>query len=184
VAGGIPGGYAMPPGYAQAGGYMPPGGYPPTFVAPAQTSMYGDYPLAGWGERLGAALLDGVILAPIYVAAQLLATASDVAGLIAYAVYFIAVLLYAPLLMARQGAHNGQTIGKQVVNIRVLREDLQAMTFGRAVLREFLVKALLFGVLGIFTLYILTLLDYLWPLWDQGRQALHDKVASTRVVKA
>jgi uncharacterized RDD family membrane protein YckC len=32
----------------------------------------------------------------------------------------------------------------------------------------------LFGLLG--------LLNYLWPLWDQKRQALHDKVASTNVV--
>jgi uncharacterized RDD family membrane protein YckC len=29
---------------------------------------------------------------------------------------------------------------------------------------------------------ILTLLDYLWPLWDGRRQALHDKLADTQVV--
>ena len=29
----------------------------------------------------------------------------------------------------------------------------------------------------------LSLLDGLWPLWDDKRQALHDKVASTQVVE-
>ena len=34
--------------------------------------------------------------------------------------------------------------------------------------------------LGIY--FIVFLLDYLWPLWDDKRQALHDKVAATQVV--
>lgn len=29
---------------------------------------------------------------------------------------------------------------------------------------------------------VYALLDYLWPLWDTGRQALHDKLAATNVV--
>jgi uncharacterized RDD family membrane protein YckC len=29
----------------------------------------------------------------------------------------------------------------------------------------------------------LSLLDGLWPLWDDKRQALHDKVAKTQVVE-
>jgi uncharacterized RDD family membrane protein YckC len=33
----------------------------------------------------------------------------------------------------------------------------------------------------IFGLY--PLLDKLWPLWDEKRQALHDKVARTNVVR-
>ena len=30
---------------------------------------------------------------------------------------------------------------------------------------------------------LITVLDLLWPLWDQKRQALHDKVAKTAVVE-
>ena len=33
-------------------------------------------------------------------------------------------------------------------------------------------------------LYIATLLNYLWPTWDAGKQALHDKVVKTRVVRS
>jgi type IV secretory pathway VirB10-like protein len=52
------------------------------------------------------------------------------------------------------------------------------MTFGRALLREGVGKQLL----GIITLYIYIVVDYLWPLWDRENQALHDKIASTHVI--
>lgn len=29
----------------------------------------------------------------------------------------------------------------------------------------------------------LSLINYLWPLWDDKKQALHDKVAATNVVR-
>ncbi len=37
-------------------------------------------------------------------------------------------------------------------------------------------------VFGIFV--IPALLDYLWPLWDEKKQSLHDKVVGSVVVKA
>src|SRR4051794_34821721 len=33
-------------------------------------------------------------------------------------------------------------------------------------------------------LFIPTILDYLWPLWDERNEALHDKMAHTWVVRA
>ena len=30
---------------------------------------------------------------------------------------------------------------------------------------------------------IYSLLDYLWPLWDDKKQAIHDKIAKTNVVR-
>ena len=52
------------------------------------------------------------------------------------------MLLYAPLLMKREGAHNGQTWGKQVVGIRVVRDNGQPFDFGSAALREVVFKSL------------------------------------------
>jgi uncharacterized RDD family membrane protein YckC len=50
--------------------------------------------------------------------------------------------------------------------------------------REVVVKALLIGTIAAsVTLGLAWLLDGLWPLWDDKRQALHDKVASTQVVE-
>ena len=80
--------------------------------------------------------------------------------------YLVAVLFYAPLLVARQGAHNGQTWGKQIVGIRVVRDSGQPVDIGFGFLREVVVKGLLFGFVGSFFFSIPTLLDYLWPLWD------------------
>ena len=55
------------------------------------------------------------------------------------------------------------------------------MTFGFAVLREVVIKGLLFGIVGSITGGIAPLLDVLWPLWDEENRALHDFVVDTRV---
>ena len=52
-----------------------------------------------------------------------------------------------------------------------------------ALMREFVIKGLLFGTVGGWFLGIPTLLDYLWPLWDDENRCLHDMVAKTHVVR-
>jgi len=97
--------------------------------------------------------------------------------------YLVALLFYAPVLMGREGEHNGQTWGKQIVGIRVIRDSGQPVDIGFAFIREFVVKGLLFGFVGSFLFSIPTLIDYLWPLWDDENRCLHDMVVSTHVVK-
>ena len=87
-------------------------------------------------------------------------------------------------LMARKGERNGMTLGKQVLKIRVYREDGQPVGFGLGVLRDFVVRFLLFGLVGFFFLGLPGLLDLLWPLWDERNQTLHDKIVSTYVIRA
>ena len=84
--------------------------------------------------------------------------------------------------MRRQGEHNGQTWGKQWLGIRVVREDAYPVTAGTAFIRDVIMQDLVFGVIGSFVCYVPTLLDGLWPLWDDRNQALHDKVANTFVI--
>ena len=86
------------------------------------------------------------------------------------------------VLMARQGEHNGQTWGKQIVGIRVVRDNGEQVDFGFAFLRDVVVKGLLFGFVGGWFFSIPTLVDYLWPLWDGENRCLHDMVVSTHVV--
>jgi uncharacterized RDD family membrane protein YckC len=151
--------------------------------------------LAGWWRRVGAALLDGLIVgvgsAVLFVGITAPFSigffANDTVGVVAIlvgallAVLCIAVVsfLYAPLLMART---NGQTLGRMAVGIRVIRAGGGPMTFWFAMLREVVVKALLFGFVSSFTFGIASLLDVLWPLWDEENRALHDFVVNTRVV--
>ncbi len=128
---------------------------------------------------MGATLLDSLIIAvPIVVVAVTVDPTLALLGGV------LASLTYYPLLMMREGGANGQTIGKQAAGIRVVQVSGEPFTYGPAALREFAIKYLLFGVVGGFFLAIPTLLDYLWPLWDDKNRALHDMLASTRVVQA
>ena len=154
-------------------------------------------PLADYGPRVGAALIDwlivGVAGSIIYwiIVGAAGATGSDAAVLVTLFVGWLAYLAVAAayyiFTMNRSGENNGQTVGKQVLDIRVVKEDGSSMDPGKIALREVAIRGLLFG--GITTITfgfggIIYLLDYLWPLWDDQRRALHDIMAKTRVVKA
>jgi uncharacterized RDD family membrane protein YckC len=95
-------------------------------------------------------------------------------------IFAIVALAYAPVMMGRT---NGKTVGRMVTGIRVVRTDGQRITVGFAALREVAVKALLIGMVGnSFTFGLATLIDVLWPLWDDENRALHDFVVNTRTV--
>jgi uncharacterized RDD family membrane protein YckC len=103
---------------------------------------------------------------------------------ILYVVLFsVVLLLYAPLMMMRQGPHNGQTLGKQVIGIRVVRNSGERMGFLWAALREVVIKGLAVGIASSIIPLIPWLLDVCWPLWDDENRALHDMAAQTHVVR-
>ena len=169
---------------------MPPGGwYQP--IPDSQPGWYGK-PLASWGTRFAAWLIDVLILAvPVIVftiGIVAVATTSNtgawVSGGLAFFAYLVALLLYAPLLMMREGEHNGQTFGKQALDIRVVRDNGDSMGFGWACLRELVVKGLLVGFASSIIPFLPWLLDNLWPLWDSENRAVHDMIVSTHVVHA
>lgn len=185
-----PGPQAPPQSGPSYGGPVPPGGW--QTPATQQASPWAGAPLAGWGSRAGALVLDVLILlVPVIVLIIVIfavAAGSDtgavVTGILGFLSYFIATLFYAPVLMSRKGAHNGKTFGKQIVGIRVARDNGQPYELGSAFVRELAVKQLLFGFVGGFFFSIPTLLDYLWPLWDDQNRALHDMVVKSHVLKA
>jgi uncharacterized RDD family membrane protein YckC len=77
------------------------------------------------------------------------------------------------------GNGQGQTLGKKAVGIKVVGDaDGAPIGYVKAFLR-LLVTALL-AVL----LYVPSIIDYLMPLWDSKKQAIHDKVVGSVVVKA
>ena len=141
--------------------------------------------LASYGERAGAAAIDFFIRAVIVIVVTLAFATSGsedaTAGGLLIAIYLIAPL-YAPLAMSRW---EGQTVGHKAVNTRIVTRGGAPVRGGKAFTREFLVKNVLIeGLGGLITLGILTLVNYLWPLWDDRNEALHDKMCDTRVVKA
>jgi uncharacterized RDD family membrane protein YckC len=95
--------------------------------------------------------------------------------LVAYVVYEVAFLTL-----------TGATPGKRAVGISVRLRDKPGPPPLVAVLKRTAVKeggsivevVPILGLLG----SVFSLLDVLWPLWDDKKQAIHDKVAATNVV--
>jgi uncharacterized RDD family membrane protein YckC len=211
-----PSGYPPPGGQ---GGYPPAGqpqGYPPAPPAwPEQQPQpyggeYGGQPgpapysggpvLAGFWIRVGATLLDALILLiPLFVLGFLFGLISgavngdeigrnaaaivvDIIGaLVTTAVY----AGYTIILISR-----GQTIGMRVCGTRCVTEATgQPPDIKQSGLRWLVPQGIAYlfqGTLAGFISFILTpvvLLDVLWMLWDPKNQTLHDKVAKTLVIK-
>lgn len=166
---------------------MPP---PPSYAGPpVQQQRTGRY--ATWGSRFLAYLIDGAIVAGILLlgiiplvigitAASAVEGNSDSVGAIGVFMLFLAVVLYAVALGFglwnqgwRQGT-TGQSIGKSVMKISVIRETGQFMGpglgFGRLIINSIVGGA--------------RFLNYLWPLWDDKVQTWTDKIVSTIVVEA
>jgi uncharacterized RDD family membrane protein YckC len=151
--------------------------------------MFGAVELASWWSRVGAALLDALfVFIPLLVAIPFAVSDSTALHAVAGALLVLWLawgwFVYYPVFMARTGERNGQSLGKQIVGIRVIRDRGEPMSYGWALLRQFVVIYLLFGVVGSFFFGIPSLLDVLWPLWDESNRALHDMIASTHVVRA
>ena len=166
-----------------------------TLIDPGPSEVAPAYVLSGWWRRVGAAVVDAIVigLGALVLLVAITAPfsvgffASDSAGatslviglLLAVACVSVAALLYAPAMMTRT---NGLTLGRIATGIRVVRASGEPMSFGIAVIREVVLKAFAFPLFGSMTGGILNLLDVLWPLWDAEKRALHDIVVDTRVV--
>jgi uncharacterized RDD family membrane protein YckC len=145
----------------------------------AQSPPGGDLRYAGWWSRVGALLIDNILLlVPTVVFFALVFVPNDavagIAAVLALLFWIVVPFIYFTYCHGKWG----QTIGKRALRIRVRRELSDApISYGSAFGRY----AIVF-VFGIF--WIPLLLDYLFPLWDSQKQSLHDKVASSVVVRA
>ncbi|MCM2421159.1 MULTISPECIES: RDD family protein [unclassified Streptomyces] len=165
----------------------PQGGLPP-----------GMPPLASWGARAGATLLDFLIVG-------LVPTVLLAVGYIKFLKVFVDAVdkcdaantdtcpvppmpgsslamiaiggmlsLAGTLWLCYREGSTGQTPGKKIAGIHLLREaDGQVLGFGMAFVRR------LCHALDGMACYI----GYLWPLWDEKNQTFADKIMHTVVVK-
>lgn len=174
---------------------------PSADVVPLSGRSQPSYWLAHWWPRVGAVLIDGLVLAPVNIVIvaslhlytfthETNANGTSTSQVQVHNVWVPALvyLLYAVVLLSRRGAHNGQTLGKQILGLRVIRNDGEPVDIKTALVREGLVKTLP-GIVGGISLLVgvastsFTLLDYLWPLRDRENRAIHDLVAETHVVQ-
>jgi uncharacterized RDD family membrane protein YckC len=170
--------YGQPYGTPAQAGYgqpaPPPGGY-----VPDQAGYYMGRTLANWPQRVGAYLIDYLIAAvPIFLAV-LLFSGNDPgqapnagAGVVAFLLYLVGFGIWIYNRAIQQG-RTGQSWGKQVLNLRLVRmADGQPMGGGMAFVRD------LAHILDALPCYI----GYLFPLWDARRQTFADKIMSTVVL--
>lgn len=133
------------------------------------------YKSAGFSIRLGAAIVDGIILLVIAILLTFVLQALTGQSLslgknspFQLLVALIAVI-YNVALLAMQGA----TIGKKLVHIRVVNTSYQPIKLSQAIVRETIGKILSGTVFN---------LGYLWVAIDDKKQAWHDKIAKTFVI--
>ncbi|HET7428256.1 MAG TPA: RDD family protein [Gaiellales bacterium] len=95
--------------------------------------------------------------------------------ILAVVTLLIGWLIWSLIVWAR-----GQTPGKQLLGMRVISSDTQAVVgWGRMGLREVICKGVIGLVAGI---TVIGTVLYLWLLWDDQNQELWDKMATTLVV--
>jgi uncharacterized RDD family membrane protein YckC len=172
-------------------------------------------PLAGWSQRVGASVIDSLIVVPISALLWIpfygkiidayrdyfddierandagtaqpsaFAVQNDLFG--TFVLMGLIGLVFSLLWTFFWLRWKQATPGKLAVGLRVrLRERPGQLPWGTIALRWLGQSGV--GLLGLIPIVgslsgIYSLLDVLWPLWDDKRQAIHDKVAKTNVVR-
>ncbi|MEV0944418.1 RDD family protein [Micromonospora wenchangensis] len=194
-----PGGYPRPGPYAGMPGYPPPApGMPPPGMSPR------GLPLASFGDRLLAVLIDGAVLiaasmvfiVPAFIVffrmvlPDLTTTADGRATsdpftnflipmLVLQGVIFVVAFALSYVYQVEMMFKTGQTIGKRVMRIQVVPLDPAATLNRTAAAKRWAAYQIGGAVIPVFSY-----LDGLWQLWDKPwQQCLHDKFAGTIVVK-
>lgn len=136
--------------------------------------------LASPGKRLGASFLDLLVTLVVLFFGNVVAglgasTVSEggsaVVGLLGFGlIVAVAYVIWALVLFAR-----GTTPGKNLLGMRVIKEDGSSAGFLTMLIRELIGKPIsaLFLYLG-----------FLWILFDRDNQGWHDKLMSTYVVQS
>jgi uncharacterized RDD family membrane protein YckC len=120
---------------------------------------------AGIGQRFIALLIDSILLG--IVSGIIVAIVGDVGGLggfligVAYQWYFLT-------------QNKGQTPGKVLIGIRVVKANGAPLTAADAIIRY----------IGYYINTFFIFIGWLWAIWDGNHQGWHDKLAGTYVVKA
>ncbi|MDJ0770829.1 MAG: RDD family protein [Ilumatobacter sp.] len=160
----------------------PPGPAAPAVGEPGRFVAGGvSYELSGWWPRVGAGLIDFVIVwvIPVLIGVGVGLAAGWVPGLIVGGVALLAGWLYPSIMMWKT---DGRTVGKRAANIRVVQESGQPFDAGTAFLREFVIKGLVVSIANGPTSGLAGLINVLWPLWDDQNRAVHDMIVKTPVV--
>jgi len=128
----------------------------------------------GWGLLLGTRETACITDTSEYDLGEFCATGASTLGQVSIGLSAIVGLAYIIWNLGYRQGTTGSSIGKSIMKFKVVSEKTgQPIGFGMSVVREllYLVAA---GVCG-----IVWLVAVLFPLWDQKRQSLVDKIVNT-----
>lgn len=139
---------------------------------------------AGFVQRLVALIIDGFLIGLLYLPVNfvmamagfaaggsddgMMAAVLGLASMVAAAISFAISFVYYGYFWSR----TGQSPGKKVMNIRVVRQDGMPLTFVSAGLR---------GSVGYWISSVVFLLGFIWAAFDAKQETWHDKIFGTRV---
>jgi uncharacterized RDD family membrane protein YckC len=191
-----PYGQPTPDPYGQQQPWAPTPGYPGANPGAGYGGALPKEAYASWGQRVGAFLLDYLLLLPFIIVGSILigvgaastatklvydsstntysTTGGGVSALavIGYLIYTVGVLAVSIWNRWYTAGKTGQSWGKRVMGLKLVREaDGQPIGPGMAFVRD--LAHVIDGVIC----YI----GYLFPLWDAKRQTLSDKIVNTAV---
>ena len=148
---------------------------------------------ASWGSRVVAYIVDNLIVLVLVIPLALIFGALGVgaaalnpisrAGGNLLGSSCCCILVLFPVLQIGFGiynriyliAHRGYSIGMGVAKIKIVDARGNLLSGGTCFLR--LLVQVLLGLVP-----VVGLLDLLWPLWDQWKQTLHDKVVNSYAI--
>ncbi len=145
----------------------------------ADVAPEGEYVLADRAKRLAAALVDGLILIPVYygVTWPTLTHQPVNPALVGVSLLWVLIILVIDLVLLHR---NAQTIGKKLLKIKIARKDGSRATLGRIFWLRGVVNAI---PSMIPYLRIYGLIDVLF-IFGEKRRCLHDYIADTIVIDA
>jgi uncharacterized RDD family membrane protein YckC len=133
------------------------------------------------GKRIGAAIIDSIVMGVIifgfvFIGAGAVFGAGDVGAAAGFAslAYIFGLLLGLGYFFLLEGFWDGQTIGKKVLGIKVVKEDGSECDIGASVIRNLLriIDGLFYYAVG-----------FIFMAMSDQRQRLGDRVGGTVVVK-
>jgi len=130
----------------------------PTPAPPPSPPIDATAPRAGFWIRMGALLIDMILIGVI-------TSILDAPG----EVWLVALAGYGALMWKIKGT----TIGGLVCGLKLVRRDGAEINWDTAIVRA----------LGCFLSMVVAGLGFLWIVFDEDRQAWHDKIAGTLVVR-
>lgn len=138
---------------------------------------YGDHQLASIWYRFFAYLIDVLLAGAIYflgIQPLLYLMGVDIYTTQSLSIHVIAASLSVYVYFVLMTRYFGQSLGKMIFGLRVIRIDGQAMDWSTAIFREGIGKF----ISKLFSLY----LGFIWAIFYPKKQSWHDLIADTYVV--